>query len=132
MALKRIGRRERLQPWCVELSATDKRHPNFLRSPNFFCADFRIPLFTLISDQAHRSGDLVVAFARTNERAQIMAGLHEQAGVQLALDGEPAARLRGRVAEAKRVRQNDWQAASDALVSRWDYLGGQGGLWCVD
>ena len=61
-----------------------------------------------------------------------MAGLHEQAGVQLALDGEPAARLRGRVAEAKRVRQNDWQAASDALVSWWDYLGGQGDLWCVD
>ena len=127
MALKRIGRRERLQPWCVELSVTDKRHLDFLRSPRFFCADFKRRLFTLVSEQAHGNGDLLVALARTSERAQIMAGQHEQAGVQLALDGESAALVRQRASEAERVPQNDWQAASDAVVNKWDYFDGQGG-----
>ena len=61
-----------------------------------------------------------------------MAGMHEQAGVQLVLDGEPAARIRQRAAEPKRVPQNDWQAVCDAVVNKWDYLDGQGGLCWVD
>ena len=79
----------------VKLSAADIRHLDYLRSRSFFSANFRIPVFALIPDQAYRSGNLLVALARTYERAQIMAGLREQAGVQLALGREPGAGASG-------------------------------------
>ena len=79
----------------MELSAANIRHFDFLRSRSLFCANFRIPVFTLIPDQAYGSGNLLVALARTHERAQIMAGLREQAGVELALSRESGANTCG-------------------------------------
>ena len=69
----------------MKWSAADIRHFNFLHPRRLFCANFRIAVFTLAPDQAYGSGDLRVALARTHEHTQIMAGLREQAGVQLAI-----------------------------------------------
>jgi len=68
----------------MKVSAADIRHLNFLPPRSLFCASFRIIVYTLVPDQTDGTGDLLVALARTHERAQIMTGLREQAGVQLA------------------------------------------------
>ena len=69
----------------------------------------------LIPDQAYGGGNLPAALTRTHERIQIMAGLREQAGVQLALGRETVMRGHQRAAGAKHVRRNDWRAAANAL-----------------
>ena len=61
-----------------------------------------------------------------------MAGLREQAGVQLALGRETVTRVRQRAAGAERLHRNDWHAASDARVNGGNFLGGHGGLCCGD
>ena len=72
----------------MKLSAVDIGHLDFIRSPGFFCENSRRSVTRLIPDQAYGSGNLLAALAPTNERAQIMAGFREQAGVQLALGRE--------------------------------------------
>ena len=79
----------------MKVSAADIRHFNFLPPRSLFCANFRIPVFTLVPDQTYGTGDLPVALARPHERAQIMTGLREQAGVQLAIGRESGARAGG-------------------------------------
>jgi len=86
-------------------------HLDFLRSSSYFCANSKISVTTLIPDQALAAA---ICSPLLPERAQIMAGLREQAGVQLALGCETVTHVHQRAAGAKHVRRNDWQAAANA------------------
>ena len=79
----------------MKVSAADIRHLNFLHPRSLFCANFRIIVFALVPDQTYGTCDFLVALARPHERAQIMAGLREQAGVQLAIGRDSGARAGG-------------------------------------
>ena len=79
----------------MKASTANIRHLNFIPPRSFIKANFRILVFALLPNQTYGPGDLLVALARTHERAQIMARLREQAGVQLAISRESCARAGG-------------------------------------